>query len=417
MNTNQLINCPICQSKETTILLNMDCGNLDKSELYKKLIVQSCNNCGHVYNKLTKENYTGLIKYYNDEYAPINIGGSDLGGDRPGSQNTYTTNRHQQLYNLFKDYIHKEMKILDIGCAMGGMLSYLNSKNLNYLYGIDLTQKYLDIAKKNKEFCIKFGSAEDIPFENTLFDLLIIDQVMEHLINPRKAFQEAGRVLKRNGLFCIGVPNASEYSNHYFFDFYWFLMREHIQHFDLTHLEMLANSEGFELLKYNFTETPMMSEKMILPNLNVIFKYTGINKNTNSETQKRLLSINIKDYISIEQKKLNKKKRIFNKLSKQNIPLYVWGIGREFLYLYDNTDLKNCNIKKLLDANKYKQKNHTISGVKIFDPSDTIHISDNTILVITAIAHQESIKKDLQTKGFQGKILDYLEDGYKNDYS
>ena len=133
----ELIDCPICESNNVETLLNLDCGNFDNSTLYDKLIIQSCNHCGHIYNKLINKDFTGLIDYYNNEYAPANIGGASLGGDRPGSRNEYTENRHKELYNLFKPSVQSNIKILDIGCAMGGMLSFLYDEGFRNLYGID----------------------------------------------------------------------------------------------------------------------------------------------------------------------------------------------------------------------------------------------------------------------------------------
>lgn len=407
------IYCPLCQCNKIKILLNLNAGNFDNSKLYQKIKICSCSNCGNIFNGLTHEEYDGIIDYYNNEYAPANIGGASLGGDRPGSRNEYTENRHKELYNLFKPSVQSNIKILDIGCAMGGMLSFLYDEGFRNLYGIDLTTKYLNIAKENKNLKIEFGSAEEIPFEDNCFDLLIIDQVMEHLINPRKAFQEAKRVLKKDGLFCIGVPNAEKYSELYFFDFYWFLMREHIQHFDLTHLEFLANSEGFELVNFSFTNMPMMSEKMILPNLNVVFRYTGVIKNTKQGLKKDYLSFDIERYIRTELAKLNRKKEIFYNLMKKNIPIYIWGIGREFFYLYENSDLRNCNIKKLLDSNKYKQEMHTVYGMKVSDTSKISLATKDSILIITAIAHKDAIQKIAIQQGFKGTIIDIDEEKRK----
>ena len=56
----------------------------------------------------------------------------------------------------------------------------------------------------------------------------------------RRFFREAKRVLADDGYLCIGIPDASRYDKMYFFDFFWFLIREHIQHFDIEHLKLLA---------------------------------------------------------------------------------------------------------------------------------------------------------------------------------
>lgn len=397
------INCPICSASNSENILELDCGNLDNSILYRNLIIKSCKNCGHIYNELTNKDIQNLMEYYNNEYAPTNIGGSNLGGDRPGSSNDFTLKRHSQLFDLFQNNISKDSKILDIGCAMGGMLSYLKKQDYNYLYGIDVTKKYIDIAKKNKEFDIQFGSADDIPFENNFFDLLIIDQVMEHLVNPRKAFQEAKRVLKKNGFFCIGVPDAQRYGELYFFDFYWFLMREHIQHFDLTHLKLIAESEGFELVNYSQSDSPMMSQTMILPNLNVLFRYTGKSDICKDHDNFELLK-KMKVYIKNDFQRLKNKQSIVENLFKEKKPVLVWGIGREFLYLYENTKLKNCNIVSLIDSNRFKQVNNSVDAREINAFTNAYNM-DNVTVIITALAHYESIVNLLLDNNFKGEII------------
>lgn len=65
---------------------------------------------------------------------PTNIGGASLGGDRPGSRNEYTENRHKELYNLFKPSVQSNIKILDIGCAMGIMLSFFYMMKVFVIY-------------------------------------------------------------------------------------------------------------------------------------------------------------------------------------------------------------------------------------------------------------------------------------------
>jgi|APSaa5957512535_1039671.scaffolds.fasta_scaffold22148_3 SAM-dependent methyltransferase len=405
MSKMELINCPVCSCTNIKKILNLKSGNIDRSTLYENIIIQSCEKCGHVFNRLMKDDYINLLNYYNHEYAPTNIGSSNLGGDRPGGKSTYTMNRHLQLFNLFKSYTNEEMNILDVGCAMGGMLSFLKDQGYDNLYGIDLTQKYLDIAAKNKDLKIEFGSAEDIPFDDNTFELVILDQVMEHLINPKKAFQEAKRVLKKGGLFCIGVPDAGRYNQEYFFDFYWFLMREHIQHFNLTNLEILANLEGFELIKFSHTDTPMMSEKMILPNLNVIFKYTGNKKEIESDNLSKRLPFKMQQYISAELNRLDKKKILFKKIAQEGRPVYIWGIGREFLYLYENTALKICNIKGLFDSSEYKQKNSTIDGLAVSNTDKISLAAEDSILIITAIAHQDLVSRVAISSGYKGDII------------
>ena len=410
MKEDKLVRCPICNSDRAKSLLNLNCGNLgnlDDSALYRSVKINACEKCGHVYNRLSLDEITDLIKYYNEEYAPTNIGSTDKTGDRPGSNNQNTLGRYDQLYDLISKHINSNSKVLDIGCAMGGFLDYLHAKSIKNLSGIDPTKEYVNHAKRKGHYDIKLGSAESIPFNNNSFDLLVMDQVLEHIVEPRKAFQEAKRVLVDGGLFCIGIPDASRYDKTYFFDFFWFLMREHIQHFDIEHLKLLAEQEGFELIDFSKSETPMMSEKMLLPNLNVIFCLTGEMNRLNINEDCFKLKKEIEKYVANDFKRLDKKRKIIDDLVVSQKPLYVWGIGREFLYLYESAGLKNCNVVGLIDINPYKQNNFMLDGKKIMDQAILNKATPNSILIITAIAHTAQIEKTLQGIDYSGEVLKF----------
>lgn len=405
MKKNEPTTCPICVSPKTTNLLNLNCGNLDNSPLYQFVKINACVKCGHIYNSLSANEIKGLVKYYNEEYAPINLSSTDKLSDLPGSENLFTLKRYSQLYRLISPYINADFKVLDVGCAIGGFLNYLNKKGIKKLYGIDVIKKYIDCAKKEKKYIVKTGNAESIPFTNKIFNLLIMDQVVEHLINPRNAFREAKRVLTGDGLLCIGIPDASKYNKIHFFDFFWFLMREHIQHFDIEHLKLLAEMEGFEMINFNQSETPMVSDKMILPNLNVIFRL--VNKKNKSNIGANCFEIKrrLKHYVKNELKKLGNKKKIIKNLIISRKPLYVWGIGREFLYLYESAGLKKCNVIGFIDANPYKQKKFFVNDKKITDESVLKKASANSALMITAFAHAKKIKKEVLKIGYKGKFI------------
>lgn len=407
-----LNDCPVCNHNRSQMLLKLDCGNFDNSPLYETVRVKSCEKCGHIYNDLSKEEYTGLLKYYNEEYAPININSGDKEGDRPGSYNSYTMMRYSQLIAQIGKFIDYKSKILDVGCAGGGFLSFLQKRGYSNLFGIDFTEKYIMEAGKNSKFILKPGSAEQIPFENKSFDIIIIDQVVEHLLNPRKFFQEAKRILKDKGLVFVGIPDSSKYNEYYIFDFYWFLLREHIQHFDLPHLTRLAESEGFELVEYTHNESPMMSNTMILPNLNAVFAYNGkaandyfLDKGSNKDLN--TLIYRTSDYIKQENSTFGARSQRVELVAKSGRPVYIWGIGREFLFLYTNASLNNCKIITLLDSNLYKQSACTVSGMKINDVSMLQSVSArDAFLAITAFGHSGKIKQAAAKMGFNGEFAD-----------
>jgi len=390
------MSCPICGCDKYSRLFDLDCGNFDDSKLYRHIKLNSCNNCGHVYNELTDKEKADLITYYTEECAPTNLSPavSDV-GDRPGSCNSFTVERYERLFNLFSRLIDKDSRILDVGCSMGGFLDFLNKRGFENLYGIDVSKGYVDVSKG---YNIKYGNAESIPFEDNFFDVVILDQVMEHIQDLKRAIIEVKRVLIDGGLVCIGVPDASEYDKSYFFDYFWILLREHIQHFDLEHLKILLEGEDFKLIKFIKTRSPMISEQMMFVNLNALFYLNKNEKNLD-------LRHRFKKYLRNQLEWLEIHSEAVDILVESKRPVYFWGISREFLYLYANTELRKCNIVGLIDDITFKQENFLLDGRKIMDSSILKDADPTSVLLITAFAHKTKIKKKAIELGYKGDIL------------
>lgn len=410
MEPLSLKQCPICQAKEIKTMHSLACGNLDHSRLYPTVRINQCVYCGHIFNELTADELNGLTYYYNHEYAPANLGATDKTGDRPGSAGSLTTQRYDQLYRALSPHIDKRQNILDVGCALGGFLDYLHSKGFTQLSGVDMAETYVKKARLKNQYRIEIGNAESLPFDDHLFDLIVMEQVLEHLFNPVHAFQEARRTLRSGGIFCIGVPDAARYADCYFFDFYWLLLREHIQHFDIAHLALLGKQSGFDLLEYHETVHSIMTERMMMPNLYAVFSLTDQGHQSNKSDfdnfkLKRLMSI----YLQQEEARQSIKRRKIAELIQSQRPVYVWGIGREFLYLYESAGLKHCHIAGLIDANPYKQTTCSANEMKIEDADDLLsNASTDSVLLITAIAHTDSIKKAAHVLGFKGDFFELI---------
>jgi SAM-dependent methyltransferase len=405
--------CPICRSADSETIHTLACGNLDNSELYPTLRINNCRRCGHTFNEISPKELAGLSNYYSFEYAPANLQAVDAKADRPGSAGKLTTDRYAQLYGAISPFIHEQQEVLDVGCALGGFLDYLRHHGFSRLAGVDMAEAYVEQARLKQQYRVKLGNAESLPFSDQTFDAIVMEQVLEHLANPLKAFQEAKRVLRDGGIFCIGVPDASRYADFYYFDFYWLLLREHIQHFDVDHLNLLGVQEGFEMVECHQTAHAVMSERMIMPNLYVVFRLTGSADNTktsyhgNSRLKQQMM-----DYIDKEKSRQLIKSCKIAELSKSRRPIYAWGIGREFLYLYESAGLKFCNIAGLIDANPFKQKSFSVNGMRIEDGGDLLQqASADAVLVISAIAHADAIKDAARALGFNGEIFDWGTNG------
>jgi len=97
--------------------------------------------------------------------------------------------------------------ILDVGCGEGNHLSFFNP-TLYSLYGLDASPLMIRRAmeKIGSRAVLKVGRAEDLPFEDNEFDLVLFINTLEFLEDPLAALKEAGRVAKRSVF--IGVTNS-----------------------------------------------------------------------------------------------------------------------------------------------------------------------------------------------------------------
>ena len=100
--------------------------------------------------------------------------------------------------------------LLDLGCGTGNILVKLNRNKNIKLYGLDLSEKMIEIAedKLNSRVELRVGDAECIPWQDNSFEVIICNASFHHYPNPEKVLLEMKRVLKENGNLIIGDPTA-----------------------------------------------------------------------------------------------------------------------------------------------------------------------------------------------------------------
>ena len=90
-------------------------------------------------------------------------------------------------------------KVLDVGCGMAHLLFELTQVVPELpVYGIDISQYALENAKEEIRDRLQYGQAQDIPFPDREFDLVISLTTLHNLkiYDLKRAVQEIGRVGK-----------------------------------------------------------------------------------------------------------------------------------------------------------------------------------------------------------------------------
>lgn len=114
-------------------------------------------------------------------------------------------------------------RILDLGSGVGSFVVACRRRELQAFglepdrigQGARLTS--IEIARRRlTDPVFVNGVGEDLPFPDECFDLVIMNQVIEHVEIQEKVILEAGRVIRRGGVIYVACPNYLRfYEPHY----------------------------------------------------------------------------------------------------------------------------------------------------------------------------------------------------------
>ena len=127
---------------------------------------------------------------------------------------SHVENIFRLLGSNIKAYSPKNM--LDVGCGDGSrtlrLAEYFNIDKKN-LYGLDYDQNLINLCKLHFHSLQVNLEVDPIPFKQGVFDLVICNQVLEHLKNYQNSINNMIRVTKIGGYIVLGIPNLAHLIN------------------------------------------------------------------------------------------------------------------------------------------------------------------------------------------------------------
>lgn len=186
---NLFFNCRVCKSllfKKKYIKGEVTGSNV---ALYK------CKNCDSYFSKveLTKKTF---INY---ESGSIDV----------FMNKNYVSNRVQDIISFAKSKNwlspSEDKNFLDIGCGVGWSLVVANRNGFN-AYGVEPNKLASEFGNNVLKVKVINSLFQPNIFGQKKFDFIIMDQVLEHVCDPREMIIDAYRLLKPGGIFFIGVP-------------------------------------------------------------------------------------------------------------------------------------------------------------------------------------------------------------------
>ena len=258
----------------------------------------------------------------------------------------------------------------------------LKKKNLN---GIEPSKKLANKLKGNKYFKIENKFLDQVKVKKK-YDLIIMDNVFEHIEEPEKALHKIKTLMKSNSKLYIAVPNIFKFKNNFRDPF------GHTINYYENNIKYLFRLNGFKINKMkmhynyiNFIASPVLKKEKLKINfkndLKVKFKKVKKFVNESEKYKKKVL----KNYHKHE-----------NNIKRKKLKVVLYGASNYALEFLKNTNLKK-NIIFLVDSNSiyhYKKR----LGYDVLPPKVLTEEKFDKIL-ITSKAFGQDIKKKLLNIG------------------
>ena len=136
--------------------------------------------------------------------------------------------------------------LLDIGCGLGDFIALGNTKNN---FGVEVNPLNVQYAKNRGLNVSLIEPSGLLPFEDSTFNNIVLDNVLEHIHDPTILLNEIKRVLKPGGRVIVGVPGEKGFA----YD------DDHKMFYDQSSLTSVMTKHGFKFFKIFFTPLPVMS--------------------------------------------------------------------------------------------------------------------------------------------------------------
>jgi SAM-dependent methyltransferase len=114
----------------------------------------------------------------------------------------------QPYVDVVSKYAGQGSRILDLGCG-NGLSSCMLSEYGHWVVGSDISSFFLSSAAHLQNDRLRYQACDvlDLPFTDGSFDVVCSNELIEHVLDARRALLEMIRVLENGGILVIMGPN------------------------------------------------------------------------------------------------------------------------------------------------------------------------------------------------------------------
>jgi SAM-dependent methyltransferase len=227
--TFQYVQCNLCGADDFDIVYNTCVLGETKETILKNYTIT--DHAKSAPPRIVKCRKCGLI-YANPQPSDVQIAESyaDMIDDLYLKEEKGRRESARSILNTLKR-MNKSGRLLDIGCSAGFLID--EAENYGWdVYGVDLSHWAIDFAKQKFGLQnVTQGVLNEVRYPDNFFDVVIMKDVIEHLINPKSELKEIHRILKPGGVICINTPNIVSLTSKILRARWWGINQAHLYYF------------------------------------------------------------------------------------------------------------------------------------------------------------------------------------------
>jgi len=142
--------------------------------------------------------------------------------------------------------VPRNVRVLDIGCGFGESLGYHRNRGCE-AHGVEADSNILRVAARHG-LNVRVGLFEPAAYAPSSFDVVTLDQVIEHVSDPVSVLTGVAQVLKPGGMAVLSTPNATGWGT-WAFSRRWIHWHApyHQQFFTLASMARAAQAAGLDV--------------------------------------------------------------------------------------------------------------------------------------------------------------------------
>ncbi len=177
--------------------------------------------------------------------------------------NYYQNIRHDVLPFIPK----RAKKVLEIGCGEGKFGECLKQQQNAEVWGVEPVKQHANNAKKVLDKVLVGGVEANLSrLPTNYFDLIVANDVLEHLVDPYYVLVKLSRTLKKGGVIVSSIPNMRNFhiihgltvGKNWEYQESGILDKTHLRFFTTNSIQNMFKNHGYKVIKHEgINEDPL----------------------------------------------------------------------------------------------------------------------------------------------------------------